>query len=194
MGCDRQHLSSRPPRGLVGALDSGGRYHPTLDERNYGNVQATDETNEFANTCSKNSRSLQLRTGLDRRLADQRTKIRMCRKVSRRRHSKSQPMVPGGTCAEQLLRDLDEEQTTAPDDRTQTSRRMSLTEPRVPVKEKARTFHAPSRRERRQAIPALCERVLNAARTREKLRRDTLNSRINKAQRSARTWLCAKEK
>ena len=126
--------------------------------------EATDETNEFANTCSKRPRSLNCEVVS---IAGWPNSTDENKDVSGSFTATAvvEPMVPANDWLSNFLRDLDEEQTTAPD----------VANSDEPTDEA--TGLGSSRPTTLKPSTALCERAKKAKRTREKLRRDTLNSR-----------------
>ena len=139
--------------------------------------EATDETNEFVNTCSKRPRSLNCEVVS---IAGWPNSTDENKDVSGSFTATAvvEPMVPANDWLSNFLRDLDEEQTTAPDVANSDEPTDEATG--LGSLDVLTAMDAPSRPSRPTTLKpstALCERVKKAKRTREKLRRDTLNSR-----------------
>ena len=136
--------------------------------------EATDETNEFANTCSKRPRSLNCEVVS---IAGSANSTDENKDVSGSFTATAvvEPMVPANDWLSNFLRDLDEEQTTAPDVANSDEPTDEATG--LGSLDVLTAMDAPSRPTTLKPSTALCERVKKAKRTREKLRRDTLNSR-----------------
>ena len=136
--------------------------------------EATDETNEFANTCSKRPRSLNCEVVS---IAGWPNSTDENKDVSGSFTTTAvvEPMVPANDWLSNFLKDLDEEQTTAPD--VVNSGEPTDEATGLGSLDVLTAMDAPSRPTTLKPSTALCERVKKAKRTREKLRRDSLNSR-----------------
>ena len=136
--------------------------------------EATDGTNEFVNTCSKRPRSLNCEVVS---IAGWPNSTDENKDVSGSFTTTAvvEPMVPANDWLSNFLKDLDEEQTTAPDvvnsgEPTDEATGLGSLDVLTAV-------DAPSRPTTLKPSTTLSEQTKKAKRTREKLRRDSLNSR-----------------
>jgi hypothetical protein len=136
--------------------------------------EATDETNEFVNTCSKRPRSLNCEVVS---IAGWPNSTDENKDVSGSFTTTAvvEPMVPANDWLSNFLKDLDEEQTTAPD--VANSGEPTDEATGLGSLDVLTAVDTPSRPTTLKPSTTLSEQTKKAKRTREKLRRDSLNSR-----------------